>query len=193
MVSQICPDLPIIFLDTGFHFPETLRFRDELQQRFGLNVVNVQSAVEKAQLLKKYGEALYSRDPDLCCYINKVGPLQRAINEMGLDALISGVRRDQTRHRGSLRVLEQQETGLLRIHPVINWTRDDLFDYIERNGLPAHPLYGQGYTSIGCAPCTRPIRPGEDERAGRWAGTSKKECGLHLDWKKIKLRGERSG
>lgn len=186
MISQVCPEMPVIFVDTGFHFPETLRFRDELWKRYCLNITVVHPAVEKAQLLKKYGHGLYSRDPDLCCYINKVKPMQMAVSELGLEAIISGIRRGQTAHRKGLCVLETQQTGLLRIHPVINWNKRDLFKYIEKNNLPFHPLYSKGYTSIGCEPCTRPTLPSEDDRAGRWAGMGKKECGLHLDWASMK-------
>lgn len=181
LISQVCPDMAIIFVDTGYHFPETLEFRVELQERFGLNLFVCHPLTESRRpFLEFHNEVLYRRDPDLCCHINKVKPMQRAIAKMGLEALISGVRRDQTENRRRLRALEWQQTGLLRVHPLINWSREDVSDYIEKRGLPKHPLHKQGYTSVGCAPCTRPTRSGEDERAGRWAGTQKKECGLHL-------------
>ncbi len=171
--------MPIIFLDTGFHFPETLIFRDDLQKRFGLNIVVMRPAVEKSQLIAQYGEGLYRRDPDLCCYINKVEPMQRAI--AGFRGWISGVRRDQTAHRQQLFILEPQATGLLKIHPIINWTKKEVWQYIERYRLPSHPLFSRGYLSVGCAPCTRPVFKGQGERAGRWAGTDKTECGLHIE------------
>ncbi len=181
IIARVCPELPVIFVDTGFHFLETLAFRDELQARYGLNIVVARPAVRKSQLLTKYGGGLYRRDPDLCCYINKIEPMQRMLS--GMSAWVSGVRRDQTAHRGGLRVLEPQPTGLLKIHPMLNWTNREVWEYIERYRLPYHPLYPAGYLSVGCAPCTRPVSSGEEERAGRWAGIAKTECGLHEDWK----------
>ena len=179
MISRVCPQMPVIFLDTGFHFSETLTFRDALKDLYGLNVVIARPAIDKAQLFKKHGEGLYRQDPNLCCYIHKVEPMQRAVS--GLWAWISGIRRDQTAHRKQLRVLERQPTGLLKIHPLLNRTKKELWEYIEEHKLPAHPLFSKGYLSVGCAPCTRPVFTGEDERAGRWAGTEKTECGLHTD------------
>ncbi|MEA3340357.1 MAG: phosphoadenylyl-sulfate reductase [Chloroflexota bacterium] len=180
IIARVCPEMPVIFIDTGFHFLETLAFRDELQARYSLNIVVARPAVRKNQLLEKYGEGLYRRDPDLCCYINKVEPMQRMLSR--LNAWVSGVRRDQTAHRSGLRMLKLQPGGLLKVHPMLNWTKQEVWDYIERYRLPYHPLYPKGYLSVGCAPCTRPVSAGEDERAGRWAGTEKAECGLHTDW-----------
>ncbi|MBN1487099.1 MAG: phosphoadenylyl-sulfate reductase [Anaerolineae bacterium] len=179
LISQVCPEMPVLFIDTGFHFSETLAFRDLLQQRYHLNVVNIHPSITKDQLFAKYGEGLYRHDPDLCCYINKVEPMQRAL--AGLNGWIAGVRRGQTANRSNLKVLETQSNGVLKIHPLLHWTRDDLWDYINEYQLPHHPLYSKGYHSVGCAPCTIPVMPGQDERAGRWAGTGKTECGLHLD------------
>lgn len=178
LISQVCPAMPVIFLDTGFHFPETLQFRDELQARLKLNIVVVRAAVEKSELLARFGEGLYRRDPDLCCYINKVEPMQRAT--AGLQAWISGVRHDQTEHRNNLRILEPEANGPLKIHPLLNWTKTEVWAYIDQYQLPVHPLLAWGYVSVGCAPCTRPVHAGENERAGRWAGLDKVECGLHL-------------
>ncbi len=180
LIAQVCPEMPVLFIDTGFHFPETLSFRDELQARLGLNVVVVRPLISKSELLRKYGEGLYRRDPDLCCYLNKVEPMRRALE--GMAAWVSGVRRDQTAHRRAMRVLERQASGLLRIHPMLNWTQADVDAYRRRYDLPAHPLYHLGYRSVGCAPCTRPTFINADPRSGRWAGTGKRECGLHLHW-----------
>ncbi len=178
LIAQVCPQMVVIFLDTGFHFSETLAFRDELQARYQLNIKVIYPAIDKNQLFRQYGEGLYRQDPDLCCYINKVEPMKRALH--GLTAWISGVRRDQTSHRQGLRILEPQADGVLRIHPMLNWTKKELWNYINRYQLPAHPLFAKGYPSIGCAPCSRPVFAGEDERAGRWADKDKTECGLHL-------------
>ncbi len=184
IVAQVCPEMPVLFIDTGFHFPETLTFRDTLQARFGLNVRILRPTVTQSELLQQYGDALYGRDPDLCCFIHKVQPLEWALRRM--KAWISGVRRDQTQTREALSVLERQPDGKLRIHPLLNWTKADVKAYREAHDLPRHPLEAMGYISIGCAPCTRPVFAGEDDRAGRWAGSDKKECGLHLDWSKEK-------
>lgn len=184
IISQVCPEMPIVFIDTGFHFLETLAFRDELQMRYNLNIMVVHPAIGKSQLLAKYGEGLYRRDPDLCCYINKVEPMQRVL--AGKLAWVSGVRGDQTARRKSLQVLELQPSGLLKIHPMLKWTGREAWEYIEKHRLPVHPLLPEGFLSIGCAPCTRPVSAGEDERAGRWAGTDKTECGLHTDWRSNK-------
>lgn len=179
LISEVCPEMPVIFLDTGFHFPETLTYRDELQARLKLNIVIARPAIEKSQLMARYGEALYRRDPDLCCYLNKVEPMQRAV--AGLRAWISGVRHDQTEHRSGLRILEAQPSGQLKIHPMLHWTQKEVWAYNDRYQLPAHPLMARGYLSVGCAPCTRPVYGHEHERAGRWAGQNKTECGLHLN------------
>ena len=179
IISQTCPELPVIFLDTGFHFPETLTFRDELVARLGLNLVIARAAVEKNQQIAQYGEGLYRKDPDLCCYINKVEPMRRVTQKY--NGWISGVRRDQTANRQSLSVFDPQATNPLKIHPMLNWTKAQVWNYIDKHQLPSHPLFTQGYPSVGCAPCTRPVFSGEDERVGRWAGLGKIECGLHLN------------
>ncbi len=178
LVSRVCPELPVIFLDTGFHFPETLTFRDELQARLGLNIKVIRPVIEKHELIARYGQGLYRRDPDLCCYINKVEPMERAIS--GFTAWISGVRRDQTAARQALSVLAPQAKGLLKIHPMLTWSKKEVWAYIDQYQLPSHPLFTKGYMSVGCAPCTRPVFAGQDERAGRWAGKTKTECGLHV-------------
>jgi len=177
MIAQVCPAMPVFFLDTGYHFPETLAFRDALQTWFGLDVQNIYSDPESKQHLENQVEPLYLRDPDLCCRIHKVEPMKRAM--AGLAAWVTGVRRDQTAQRKSRRVIERREDGLVRIHPMLNWTQRDMWAYVDRYNLPVHPLFSQGYTSIGCAPCTRPVYDNEDERAGRWSGSDKTECGLH--------------
>ncbi|MDM8521062.1 phosphoadenylyl-sulfate reductase [Anaerolineales bacterium HSG6] len=182
LISQTCPDMPIVFLDTGFHFPETLTFRNQLESAYNLNIMNIYPSVDQSQLFYQYGEGLYRSDPDLCCHINKVEPMQRAVE--GFEAWISGVRRDQTEHRAGLRVLEEQSNGLLRIHPMLRWTKREVWAYIDEHTLPSHPLFEQGYMSIGCAPCTRPVFSEQDEREGRWGGAIKTECGLHLDIKR---------
>jgi len=171
LIGQVRPDLPVIFLDTGYHFPETLAYRDQLVERFGLTL-----RVVRADQTLPAEQALYRRDPDLCCYVNKVEPMQRALRD--LDGWITGIRRDQTAQRAGALPLEVVADGRIKVNPLVAWTRQDLWTYIHRYDLPSHPLFSQGYLSVGCAPCTVPVT-GSDERSGRWAGTSKTECGLH--------------
>jgi phosphoadenosine phosphosulfate reductase len=179
MIAQICPQMPVIFTDTGYHFPETLAFRDELKERFGLNVQTVFAAPAPVEYRSHATEPLYMRDPDLCCRINKIVPFNQAL--AGNAAWVAGVRRDQTSHRSQMQVLERRNDGIIKIHPILNWTSRDIWTYSEEHDLPVHPLFLQGYMSVGCAPCTRPVSAGEDERSGRWAGTDKTECGLHTN------------
>jgi phosphoadenosine phosphosulfate reductase len=176
LIGQVCPQVPVLFLDTGYHFPETLAFRDELAARFGLTVRVIRPDAERAAAARQ--EALYRRDPDLCCYVHKVLPMQQALRD--LDAWISGIRRDQTPERAAAQVIELLPGGQAKINPLLTWTREDIWRIIHQHDLPVHPLLEQGYLSIGCAPCTVPVFGG-DERAGRWAGTGKTECGLHTD------------
>ncbi len=179
LVACAAPQLPILFLDTGYHFSETLAFRDRLVREWKLNLQIVRSDISPVEFTRLYGPELYRRDPDLCCYINKVRPMEEALH--GRRAWISGIRRDQSRERANTRVLERTPDGVLRVQPMVRWTRADIAQYIQVHRLPEHPLHARGYKSIGCAPCTQPVQEGEDERAGRWAGWSKNECGLHTD------------
>jgi phosphoadenosine phosphosulfate reductase len=174
MISRVIPDTTVLFLDTGYHFPETLEYRDRLVRDWGLNVRILHPA--NTPDVGASPEP-YRVDPDLCCYWNKVEPLRRALADY--DALLSGIRRDQTRARATARVAEQAD-GHVRIHPLLSWDERKIWEYIDRHDLPTHPLFQQGYVSIGCAPCTRPVHIGEGQRDGRWAGTGKTECGLHL-------------
>ena len=172
MLSRIDARVPVLFLDTGFHFPETLAFKARFAADYGLNVVDLTPATDPGPL--------YQTDPDRCCWIRKVEPLQRAL--AGFDAWISGVRSEQSTERAAIDVLERHESDghpVLKVFPLAAWSREDVWRYIREEGLPHHPLLDQGYTSIGCWPCTRPTQLGEHERAGRWAGTGKTECGLH--------------
>lgn len=177
IVSQTAPELPIIFLDTEYHFPETLAFRDRIVEEFGLTLRVVRATVSRDEFVTRYGDDLYRHDPDTCCYINKVEPMQRASE--GLDAWISGIRRDQSSARVNTQILERTSQGVVRVHPMATWTRRDVWRYIDEHDLPEHPLLAQGYLSVGCAPCTRPTGATGDERAGRWADREKTECGLH--------------
>lgn len=177
MISRVCPEMPIIFTDTGYHFPETLTYRDEISHTLKLNVQTVYSDPETQKRIEHSADPLYLRNPDLCCRIHKVEPMAKAL--VGKKAWVTGVRREQTKQRSQISIVEIRSDGLFKISPMANWTKRDIWTYINQNDLPIHPLFFQGYASIGCAPCTRPITFGQDERDGRWVGTDKTECGLH--------------
>jgi phosphoadenosine phosphosulfate reductase len=177
MLRAIAPEVPVVFINTGFHFPETLAYRDDIVSRLGIKLVELQPIMPRAEFAEQHGLDLYARNPDLCCHINKVEPLRRYLP--GVRAWINGRRRDQGSTRQAIHVVEVFQDGLSKVNPLASWTARDTFYYLERHNLPLHPLFEQGYTSIGCAPCTRPVLPGEHERDGRWAGQAKTECGLH--------------
>ena len=181
LVSRIDPSIPVLFLETGKHFPETLTYRDLLIERLGLtNVINLTPDAE--DLAKKDESGLrWSYDPDGCCEIRKVKPLAKAL--LGFDASITGRKAFQASTRASLPRFEIDTTdsqGRLKINPLIDWTPERLAAYIEEHDLPPHPLVAQGYPSIGCMPCTSKVAPGEDPRSGRWKGWDKTECGIHV-------------
>lgn len=175
--SQVARHLPVVFIDTGFLFPETLRYRDSLAALYGLEVKVVRPAVAPDELRAIHGEDLPRRDPDLCCELNKVSPL--APLRDAARAWVSGLRRDQGASRRDVAILEPDVDGLVRVHPLATFTKQDVAAYLARHEIPEHPLARRHYLSIGCAPCTEPVADGEDERAGRWAWTGKTECGLH--------------
>lgn len=179
MATQIMPDIRILFLDTGYHFWETLIFREQLQQQLGLSVVDLYRDSRWDVFARQRVRSLPLEDPNLCCFIHKVQPMQKAVS--GLKAWVTGIRREQTEARARARILEPQDNGLLKVNPMLNWTQQDIQDYMRAHNLPVHPLLEQGYRSVGCAPCTRPVAPGEADRAGRWDGRGKTECGLHTE------------
>jgi phosphoadenosine phosphosulfate reductase len=177
MIMQIQPQIRIFFLDTGFHFWDTLLFREQMAYEWQLNVIDLRRDSRWDVFSRQYGRNLPREDANLCCYINKVQPMQRAMH--GLRGWITGIRRDQTSERAHARILEVQKDGLVKINPLLNWTRENVQHYLENHQLPHHPLLEKGYRSIGCAPCTAPTDANQDERAGRWVGRGKTECGLH--------------
>ncbi len=179
LIATTVPELPVLFLDTGFHFQETLAYRDQLADDFGLNLVVLRPGMGHEGFRRRYGE-LYRRDPDLCCYLNKVEPMERALD--GQRAWISGIRRDQAPTRADTPLVSRLDSGLYKVCPMAEMTRRDVWAYAQRHGFGEHPLLSRGYVSVGCAPCTRPVwDDGDDERSGRWAGRGKTECGLHTD------------
>lgn len=180
IVTTAIPDLPVLFIDTGFHFPETYAFRNQIKGDWNLNLINVQSKTAKNQQVDADGQFLYSTDPEYCCHINKVEPLDDAMKIY--DIWIAGLRKDQTKFRTTLQEEEFQEEGLIKYHPILDWNSKMIYDYAKAFNLPQHPLEAQGYLSIGCMPCTNSVS--EDmERSGRWYGSKKTECGIHLNTK----------
>jgi phosphoadenosine phosphosulfate reductase len=178
MVAQIDPKTPVVFVDTGQHFPETLAYRDALVARLGLtNVVNAGPDPEVAA--KEDPERfLFQSDPDRCCDIRKVQPLARALENY--DAWITGRKSFQSATRSRVPLFEA-EGDRVKVNPLVGWSAADILDYIRAADLPPHPLVAKGFPSIGCLPCTSRVAPGEDPRAGRWRGRGKTECGIHTE------------
>jgi len=180
MATEIRPGVSVMFLDTGFHFAETLAFKSRLAERLSLNVIDLAGEHTPASQAEALGPRLYERDPDRCCDINKVRPMMRALRE--LDGWVTAFRRDSSPTRANSPFVDRYEfepgRWIVKINPVANWTRRDTWAYLAEHDLPHNPLYDIGYASIGCAPCTRMPFSGEPERAGRWAGLSKWECGI---------------
>jgi phosphoadenosine phosphosulfate reductase len=176
LLSQVDRSVPVVFLDTQKLFPETLAYRDRLASEFGLtDIRSVQPDPARLALKDQHG-ALWMTNPDLCCHIRKTEPLQRALS--GFDAWLTGRKRFQSSTRATLPLFEA-DGERIKINPLIGWSSDELKAYAIRHDLPEHPLVASGYPSIGCVPCTTKVAPGEDERAGRWRGTEKIECGIH--------------
>lgn len=177
LVASIDPGVPVLFLDTGKHFPETLAYRDLLVERLGLTGLRVLTP-DAAVLAKRDESGLrWSYDPDGCCEIRKVAPLEAAL--AGFDASITGRKAFQASTRNALPRFELDGAGRIKVNPLADWTKDDIDAWFAAHDLPRHPLEAQGYLSIGCAPCTSKVKPGEDPRSGRWAGWDKTECGIH--------------
>jgi len=185
MVKDVCPQVPVYFLDTGFHFPETLQFLADLRERWDVNIIAKRPTVFGVEFVEKYGEKPYETDPDLCCHNNKVEPFRDLFGDTGqYQAWIAGVRRDQSSTRAAAETIELMEGGLVKVQPLAQWTRDTVEEYLAEHEIPLHPLFAKGYPSIGCEPCTRPATDPNDERSGRWVNKAKTECGLHTFWKK---------
>lgn len=178
MVAQVDRATPVLFCETGMLFPETVGYQAEVAELLGLRDVR-RLRPDPADLASADPDgALHAADPDACCALRKVAPLERAL--AGFDAWISGRRRSQSRTRAALAPVEADAAGRIKLNPLWGWSMDDMRAYVARHDLPPHPLAARGYPSIGCAPCTTPVRPGEDPRAGRWRGRAKEECGIHI-------------
>lgn len=177
MATQVNPDARFFYIDTDLLFPETYETRDRFSEHFGIEFDryhNISLEEQKA----KYGDQLWKRDPDLCCGLRKVEPMRRALESV--DCWVSGIRRvDSASRSTAAKFGRDKRFGVWKVNPLADWTERDVWNYIREHHLPYNPLHDQGYPSIGCMPCTSRVKPGEDQRAGRWAGTSKVECGLN--------------
>ncbi len=179
IASKIRPGIDVLFVDTGYHFAETIGTRDAVELVYPVNIVNVRSQRTVAEQDRDLGPRLNGRNPDLCCHLRKVEPLNRALDPYL--AWITGIRREETSHRAGSRVVEWNSArGKVKVNPLAGWTQAQLEAYIEDNGILVNPLQYDGYPSIGCEPCTQRVAPGEDPRSGRWAGTGKSECGINI-------------
>ena len=170
LAHQVDPAIEVVFIDTGYHFPETLATVEEVRRHYGLNL--------RMMTVARQAEELWEADPENCCSAVKVGQLDRAL--AGKDAWMSGLRRGEASTRSAAPIVSRDLRGLVKINPIATWTDEDVAEYIERHDLIVNPLTKQGYPSIGCMPCTSKVEEGEDPRAGRWRGKDKTECGLHL-------------
>ncbi len=178
LVSKVAPGIDVVFLDTGYHFAETIGTRDAVQATMPVNLLTITPAQTVEEQDAAYGKDLYKTDPDRCCQLRKVQPLADALD--GYDAWATGLRRAETQHRVVAPVIGwDARRAKVKVSPLARWTDEQVERYIADNGVLVNPLVYDGYPSIGCWPCTRRVAPGEDARSGRWAGTAKTECGIH--------------
>ncbi|MCM3729938.1 phosphoadenylyl-sulfate reductase [Neobacillus cucumis] len=179
LIYKVNKQARIIFLDTGLHFPETYELIEKVKERYPLlEIIMLKPKASLEDQAKWYGDELWKHNPNLCCHMRKVVPLKEALSNVS--AWISGLRRDQSLTRRNTQYINKDEKfHKVKICPLIHWTWEDIMTYITLNNLPYNPLHDQGYPSIGCAPCTHPVTNTKDFRAGRWAGKTKTECGLH--------------
>jgi phosphoadenosine phosphosulfate reductase len=178
IAAKINAKLDVFFIDTDFLFPETYDLRRRLEERYGIEIRAFKTAITPETQEEFYGDSLWARDPDLCCRLRKLEPLKEAL--VGRRAWVTAIRRDQTPARANAQVVEwDRRWQLVKVNPLAYWTKREVWTYISQNQVPFNALHSAGYSSIGCSHCTRPVQLGEDERAGRWAGFQKTECGLH--------------
>jgi phosphoadenosine phosphosulfate reductase len=178
IISKIDKTIPVYFINTGFHFPEALKFRDQVSNLFNLRLVDLHSMVPRIQQKNEFGNFYFTSDPDHCCYINKTQPMEPLLNNNSV--WINGIRADQNANRKSMKAEQNGPNGSLRFHPMLDWSSKAIFQYINEHKLPKHPMDAKGYESIGCEPCTRKVDL-NDPRSARWYGMNKTECGLHTD------------
>jgi phosphoadenosine phosphosulfate reductase len=178
LAAKVRPGVDILFLDTGYHFAETIGTRDAVAAMLPVTIRTITARQTVEQQDASFGARLYERNPDQCCALRKVMPLRAVLKEYS--AWASGLRRDEAETRRDVKVVEwDEQRSMVKLNPIAAWTQDDIDRYIAENGILVNPLLSDGYGSIGCWPCTRRLKPGEDARAGRWSGTNKVECGLH--------------
>jgi phosphoadenosine phosphosulfate reductase len=178
VASRVAPGVDVVFLDTGYHFPETIGTADAVGATMDVTLIPITPVQTVAEQDAQYGPELYLRDPDLCCELRKVIPLRETLAHY--DAWATGLRRAETRNRAIAPVVGwDAKKGKVKVSPLARWSDDDVDRYIDEHGVLVNPLTYDGYPSIGCAPCTRRVAPGDDPRSGRWAGTAKTECGIH--------------
>ncbi|WP_433913719.1 phosphoadenylyl-sulfate reductase [Brevibacterium litoralis] len=178
-VSQSIPGVDVLFLDTGYHFVETIATRDEAQRSLDIRVVDVTPDLSVSEQDEVHGKNLYDHDSEYCCAMRKVEPLRDSLR--GYEVWISGVRREEAVTRiGAPLVTFDHKNGLVKVNPFVRWTTDELYQYAADHRVPMNLLLDHGYPSIGCEPCTQPVAPGDDPRSGRWAGSTKVECGIHV-------------
>src|SRR5688572_28734119 len=186
MATRVLPDIKVVFIDTGYLFPETHSFMEQLRRQFNLSVWTYRTRNDPIAWLHKAGEdnPTWRKDKEACCAANKNEPMERAMRDLRPAAWLRGIRRNQAETRKAVNFVEWfARYGCYAVSPLLNWTARDIHGYMKANDLPYHPLWHEGYTSIGCNPisCTRPVQIGEDPRAGRWAGSDKTECGINLN------------
>ena len=182
--------LPVFTLDTGLLFPETIELKKRLEDFFKIRIESLEPALTVEQQAAEHGPELWKTKPDDCCWMRKVVPLQKKLAT--LDVWVTGLRRDQSGTRRGIGILEVYEfdpvlnRDILKLNPLARWKREEVWDYLKKNRIPYNPLHDRGYRSIGCVPCTKPVSEGEDDRAGRWIGFQKTECGIHTFLEKKK-------
>lgn len=181
LLSEIDRSIPVYFLNTGYLFPQTIAYKDQIAERFGLKVIDLKSSTPRNMQKDYSGRLLFTSDPDFCCHLNKVAPMEPLLQTF--DIWINGVRADQNANRAAMKEEQATPQRALRYHPMLPWTKQMIWAYIKAYKIPQHPLDQEGYTSIGCEPCTRKIDPSlmNDERLARWFGLNKTECGLHTE------------
>ena len=178
LAQTVVPGIDVLFLETGYHFPETIGTRDAVAAVYDVNLISITARQTVAEQDAQYGARLHDRDPERCCALRKVEPLERGLSPY--TAWVNGMRRVDAPTRKDIRTVDfDAKRGMVKISPIAGWTDQDVREYVDKHGVLVNPLFEDGYTSIGCAPCTRRTAPGEDPRSGRWAGFSKTECGLH--------------
>lgn len=179
ILSQTDRSIPIYFINTGYHFPETVAYRDRIVDLLGLNLKDIYSDVPRNMQKDAAGRLFFASDPDFCCHLNKVQPLDNLLPKY--DVWINGVRADQSAVRKAMKVEQPAKYGVVRFHPMLDWNSRTIETYLKEHKLPRHPLESQGYLSIGCEPCTRKFDPNMSERESRWFGLNKTECGINTD------------